>query len=232
MLGGTVRVHYDGWRTMPKAANSKAKRSRFHHGDLKNALLEAATRAVAEGGAEALSIRALAQELGVFHRAAYRHYADKNDLLAAVLTSGYQRLAARVHSAVERDVRSPDPAACFREIALAYAGFAFAEPHMFFALSGPRINESGTYPELETALQQAVAPTVEAIKSAQRAGILPQLDPDAAAVFFWASLQGVIAQILHKRLKVRTSLRNVLIEQTAERLFAGLQLELSARPGC
>ena len=65
---------------------------RYHHGDLRAALVERATDVVAEGGVDALSMRELARDLGVSHAAPSRHFADRRALLDAVAVSGFDRL--------------------------------------------------------------------------------------------------------------------------------------------
>ena len=65
---------------------------RYHHGDLRAALVERATDVVAVGGVDALSMRELARDLGVSHAAPSRHFADRQALLDAVAVNGFDRL--------------------------------------------------------------------------------------------------------------------------------------------
>ena len=67
-------------------------RSAYHHGDLKSALVAAAITAVEQGGAEGISLRDLAQSLGVSRAAPYRHFADRDALLAEVAAKGFEDL--------------------------------------------------------------------------------------------------------------------------------------------
>lgn len=67
-------------------------RAAYHHGDLKSALIGAALAAVETGGAEAVSLRELAAQLGVSRAAPYRHFADRDQLLAAVAARGFEAL--------------------------------------------------------------------------------------------------------------------------------------------
>jgi AcrR family transcriptional regulator len=64
----------------------------YHHGDLKSALITAALAAVENGGPEAVSLRDLAQSLGVSRAAPYRHFPDRDALLAAVAARGFEDL--------------------------------------------------------------------------------------------------------------------------------------------
>jgi AcrR family transcriptional regulator len=68
---------------------NKAKTSTYHHGDLQSSLLDTATAMITEHGIEALSLRKLAERIGVSRTAAYHHFKDKNDLLAAIAAQGF-----------------------------------------------------------------------------------------------------------------------------------------------
>ena len=95
----------------PKKAPSKTRE--YHHGDLRNALIQAGLAILAEEGTHALSLRAAARRSGVSHAAPYRHFADKEALLAAIAEQGFNTLAASVRAAI---VRFPDsPAAQLEE---------------------------------------------------------------------------------------------------------------------
>jgi AcrR family transcriptional regulator len=121
----------------------RPRRSTYHHGDLPRALRDAATRLLAERGSDGLTLREAARLVGVNHAAAYRHFADKRALLAAVAEDGYAKLAREMHGA---DTRSPDPAERLRRIGTAYVSFARADPALFALMTGPRLNEDGRYP--------------------------------------------------------------------------------------
>src|SRR5262245_1806188 len=75
---------------MPAPSRARRRRrSRYHHGDLPRALRDAATRLIAERGADGFTLREAARLVGVDHAAAYRHFADKRALLAAIAEDGY-----------------------------------------------------------------------------------------------------------------------------------------------
>jgi AcrR family transcriptional regulator len=72
----------------------------YHHGDLKSALIAAALVAVERGGPDVVSLRDLAQSLGVSRAAPYRHFADRDSLLAAVAAKGFEELAVVYETAL------------------------------------------------------------------------------------------------------------------------------------
>jgi AcrR family transcriptional regulator len=73
---------------------AKPRRATYRHGNLKSAALKAATRLVAAAGHEQLSLREVAEAVGVAHRSLYNHFADREALLDAVAAEAYTRLAA------------------------------------------------------------------------------------------------------------------------------------------
>ena len=106
----------------------------YHHGNLRDALVEAAVDVVREGGPEALSLRELARRVGVSHAAAYRHFADREALIDVVADRALEGLVSRVHRRVDA-VDEADPVTAARrrlvEIGVGYVEFALAESGLF-----------------------------------------------------------------------------------------------------
>src|SRR3954451_7072520 len=72
----------------------------YHHGNLREALLDAGERALETGGVQNLSLRELAREVGVSHAAPRRHFPDKQALLDALALGGFERLGTAMASAM------------------------------------------------------------------------------------------------------------------------------------
>lgn len=94
----------------------------YHHGDLREAILQAAERAVQRGGPQAVNLRALAREVGVTHTAPRHHFGDKRGVLTALALRGYAQLALRLSSAADEG---------FLEVGVAYVAFALDHPAQF-----------------------------------------------------------------------------------------------------
>jgi AcrR family transcriptional regulator len=103
------------------------ERAAYHHGDLKSALIAAAVARVDAGGPEAVSLRELAAQLGVSRAAPYRHFADRDALLAAVAARGFEDLCAGYEAAL---ASSGDGLARLREATRLYFAFATLRPGM------------------------------------------------------------------------------------------------------
>lgn len=107
----------------PQEASERA----YHHGNLKAALIEAGLAALSEVEPDALSLRQLAKTVGVSPNAAYRHFADKRDLLDAMAAECFRRFAASQHKAVQG---LDDPVKRLEASGLAYVDFARTHPAM------------------------------------------------------------------------------------------------------
>lgn len=107
------------------------ERSTYHHGDLAAALRTAGLGLLESGGADQLSLRAVARAAGVSPNAPYRHYADKDDLLAALAAEGCADLRARIAPLTGEGVRE-------RLVAVVREGVRFAQerPQVFRLMTG------------------------------------------------------------------------------------------------
>ena len=156
---------------MPHAP-APAPRSTYHHGDLKNALVQAGIAMLEEGGLPALSLRALAARVGVSHTAPKNHFGSLRGLLTAIAAEAFRR-----HAAFMRDGLAPDatPEARLRAAMTGYARFARTHPHLF-ALMFSDLHCDMTDPALQAA-------------GAESYGILQ----DVAHALDWTSADGAPA---------------------------------------
>lgn len=100
----------------------------YHHGNLREALVEAGLELTRSGGERALVMRDVTGRVGVSATAAYRHFADRDALLEAIAERIRQGMADRMHALEPAD---PSPRALLRAVGLGYIGFALAEPGWF-----------------------------------------------------------------------------------------------------
>ncbi|MGZ4603260.1 MAG: TetR/AcrR family transcriptional regulator, partial [Kineosporiaceae bacterium] len=116
-----------------------AIKARYHHGALEQALVDEAVRQIRERGADQVSLRGLAQAIGVSPSAAYQHFPDKAALLAGVCAAIGTQLAGRMQHAVDAVEQEGDAGAVGRFLAVgrAYVTFALEEPHLYRHMFGP-----------------------------------------------------------------------------------------------
>ncbi len=112
----------------------------YHHGDLAQALVDAATRLVAERGVDDFSLRAAARAVGVSANATYRHFPDKRALLGAVAQRALDRMSEKMASAQAKGLRGSDgprSIARFKATGRAYVAYAAEHPALFSLVFGP-----------------------------------------------------------------------------------------------
>jgi AcrR family transcriptional regulator len=127
---------------------STSTRETYHHGDLRAALLEVADIMLDEGDAGAISLREVARRAGVSATATYRHFQDKQALLAALAAKGFTDFGYAIQQAA-KDAENPLAA-----IGQAYVRFALDRPGRFRLMYGPAIIDRSKHPDLQEALKR------------------------------------------------------------------------------
>jgi AcrR family transcriptional regulator len=183
---------------------------KYHHGDLRNALIEIAAELLAEDGLHALSLRKMAQRAGVSHNAPYMHFADKEAVLAAIAEEGFRLLAIEVASAVAQAGNS----ARQRLIAASNAYVCFALNHSNHLQVMFRPSDLTKYPSLLEASQASLNQLFELVKSGQENGELRSGDTHKMTKAIWTMVHGIAAiAIVHKpasRLPEKTATEDVV----------------------
>src|SRR5215471_17601414 len=167
---------------------ARRKRPKYHHGDLRRALVEAALAILAKEGARGLSLREVARKVGVTQTAPYHHFPTREALLAAVAAEGFAGLVAELEASAERAA----PWGAFEVLAAIGAGyvrFAVGNPEKYRVMMGGAIGSFVPYPELVTVAQRAFTILNHAVGAAYPPEIPPRrFDERALAV--WAAAHG------------------------------------------
>ena len=158
----------------------------YHHGNLKQALLEAAVELIAETGPRGFTLREAARRAGVSHNAPYRHFRDRDDLLAAVATDGFDRLTR----AMARGGRKASPLNRLRRSGLAYVDFALRWPQHFAAMFDAPWRQPD-YPECAAAAQRCFQTLLGFVRDCQAAHQMPAGDPERLAYHAWSLVHGI-----------------------------------------
>lgn len=162
---------------------------RYHHGDLRRALVDAAMELLAEGGTEALGLRELARRVGVSAAAPYRHFKDKQALIQAVAAAGFERFYTEVEGA--KDGLPPDEQ--FAAMAEAYVRFALRYPRLYKLMFS---SELGRFEDKDLRRAADAAYASLAVAAAKE-------DPEApgeAAIAAWAFVHGLSMLLLDGQL--------------------------------
>ncbi len=120
----------------------------YHHGDLRNALLEAARTILEEESLAELSLRAVARKAGVSHAAPYRHFPNHEALLVELAIEGFVELRNEIAAAVATPDAEADRIA---KIGAAYMRFVARRPALASLMFGPQLPNRDSFPELGTA---------------------------------------------------------------------------------
>ncbi|GAA1087770.1 TetR/AcrR family transcriptional regulator [Tsukamurella spumae] len=154
--------------------------STYHHGDLPSALVGAAVEILdEEGGANDLSLRAVARRAGVSTAAPYRHFSDRGALISAVAAVGYRDLATALTAAAPAPSGPEDLA----DIAIAYVNFALHRTGLFRAMFA---EPCGTEPDRVEAVG-----AIKAYLSALVRSTLPASASEDTATAVWALVHGL-----------------------------------------
>lgn len=161
----------------------------FHHGNLRQALLDAA---LAAPDIEGLSLRQLATGLGVTPAAAYRHFASREDLLLEVARIGFTRLESRFAGAFDISWPPEDGSeakARFHRLACAYLQFADDEPALWRLIFGA---QGAAYRALSSVLDRRNSYDYlpAALLGLHRTGVVPHPPSERDALFAWSAVHG------------------------------------------
>ena len=184
----------------------------YHHGELAPKLRESARAILEEEGLEALSLRSVARRAGVSHAAPYRHYANREALLAAVAVEGLARLHAELSQAGAAPGDKPERIV---QLGAAYLRFACRHAGLMRLIFGSELRNRSGFP----GLAEATAAIGEAVGRA--------LGDPAAGLGAWAAMHGLAMLILENiidlgqkqaGLEVVPSRAGILLRSLAETL--------------
>ncbi|GAA1883181.1 TetR/AcrR family transcriptional regulator [Lapillicoccus jejuensis] len=209
---------------------SAPARATYHHGNLREALVEAGLELTRAGGPSALVLRDVTRRVGVSPNAAYRHFADRDALLAAVAAAIQEGMVARMQSARGGRRAPPDPVRALRAVGLGYVDFALAEPGWFetaFGMSsalpgGPAPQDVDALPPADR-LPAPLARLVEALDGLVEAGLLSPRRRRGAEWPCWSAVHGYALLALGGPLRGQPPrvLRREA-ERTVDAIIAGL----------
>ena len=200
-------------RVSPRPARKHA--DRYHHGDLRRALLHAAVSTIGRHGIDGLTLRGVGTTLGVSRTALYRHFTDKAALLSAVAAEGFRMLRTELTEAWEREGRGQRG---FEAMGTAYIGFAVAHPSHYRVMFGADI--AGDNAELATEGPRAFQALVDALVALQQSGLARRDDPQQVAMFVWAAVHGVAMLAIDGRLGPDSAAVESLTRYATNRLLA------------
>lgn len=176
--------------------SSIAKNADYHHGNLRNALIEAGRSALMEVSAQDLSLRYLARMVGVSEAAPSRHFSGIDELLATIAASGYRDLAA-----LRVAIRDSEDTALVKAYRMMRVYVEFAQRHngLFGLMIGPRIVAHQAYPELTEEINRSFGLFSDAIEALALENGWPRADLKLVTHAAWSMEHGLATLILANR---------------------------------
>jgi AcrR family transcriptional regulator len=189
---------------------------RYHHGDLRAALLTQAEATLRASGVDGLSLRELAREVGVSHGAPRRHFDDKAALLEALVAEGFRRLGSELALASEPDGRAFD--VVLKDVAVSYVRFAADNPALVDLMSGSRYLADAS-DALVRVRDLSFASVRSLVEAAQSTGDLASGDVRRIGTLMFATLHGLATMANNKMID---PLDDQLISDAVDSLLTGL----------
>ncbi len=176
--------------TGPQDKDGAGKRRGYHHGNLREALVEAACKLIAEKGPHGFAFAEVAREAGVSPAAPYRHFKSREDLMAEIARRGYLLFAELLEKAWNGG--EPSPLAAFDAVGRAYLAFARREPAYYIAMFEAGVPVRGD-PSLQAASDRALGVLYKSAEAlAER--LPPERRPPVRMMscHIWALSHGVV----------------------------------------
>jgi AcrR family transcriptional regulator len=180
-----------------------ANRTRYHHGDLRQALIDAAVELLAEADISSLSLRQVARRVGVSHAAPYRHFADKEALLAVVAEEGFRTFTEYLQTAV--DAAADDPIQQFLGCGQAYVRYALENPTHYRLMFSDFSFYENRFESLNAVADGSFEVIVNVITTGQKQGFFRAGEARTIALGAWTQVHGLALLLLAGRLGTQSS---------------------------
>ncbi len=171
------------------------KKFKYHHGNLRDALLVAARDLLEQDGIEGLSLRALAKATGVTQAAPYSHFRDKDELLAAIAEEGFQRLAIQMAEDATGAASTQDR---LKKLVVSYISFAQSNKALFQIMFGRELSDLKRFPTLAMTAGKSYALLSSALAGRLKEGV----DARFLSVSLWSLCHGLTTLVIEQKLSI------------------------------
>jgi AcrR family transcriptional regulator len=178
----------------------------YQHGNLRDALVQAGLKLLTDGGVANLSLRGAAQLAGVSHAAPYRHFADKDALVAAIAEEGFRLLGSFLRGEAEK-VAGGSVRERLQAQGRGYVKFALEHPAYLQVIFGGLVcweqlpSEQAGAPGLAAASTEAYQLLRDAISEGIARGELRDVDPDVLSLATWSMVHGLSHLLINQAVK-------------------------------
>jgi AcrR family transcriptional regulator len=194
------------------------KRAVYHHGNLRHTLIETGLRVIEKHGVAALTLREIGAQAGVSRTAAYRHFADKEDLLCAISEAGFALFNAEIGVAIAG--AAPDFPSRLRAMAIAYVRFATQHRARYAVMFDAALDASSDRTEWQQESARAFGQLEDVIRRGQNSGEVCGEDATLLAKVVWAHIHGI--STLRLALDADGRLDEAFLDRTSALLLDGI----------
>jgi AcrR family transcriptional regulator len=170
-------------------------KANYHHGDLRQAFIDAACSHLRQHSADSLSLRALARDIGVSQTAPYRHFESRNALFAAIAIQGFELLTARLQSTSNL---FPDTHTALLEVGIAYVDWAVANQEKYQMFFDSSLVDFSHYPELQSVGSECFEVLARLIRRGLSEELLRDKPPEQLAAILWSGIHGMASLLQAK----------------------------------
>ena len=170
---------------MPRSS----KQENYHHGDLRQAVIDSALQLIAERDIQSLTLREIAKRVGGSPMAPYRHFKNKAVLLAVLAQEGFQALYVHLQATLEQS--SSHPLGQLKALGVAYILYAVENPIHYRVMFDSSLSNRTVYPPLYQTAVKSFECLVQVLIECQQAGLIGAGDPKELAQINWSMCHGL-----------------------------------------
>lgn len=185
---------------MSATKKTKPRKTAYHHGDLRRALMDEGLKVISREGASRLNLRELARAVGVSHGAPYRHFESREELILELALEGATIFLRFLEEG--RDEGGTDIQRRFRGMGVGYFHFAIRHPHHYRLIFNREVPPDLVGPqaeELGKTMQGSFMALMEMVQDMQKAGHIRKDDPFVISSVIWSHLHGIVSLLIDGR---------------------------------
>lgn len=185
-------------------------------------ILDVARKMISQQGLASVSMRKIGKKVGISQVAIYRHFADKNELIAQIIDKGYQRLVQNLQSAA---AQSNNPAEFISNVIKVYVDFALADPNFFkavmFSSSGPARKQVNSLSQGITRTRDTFRLVNKILEDGMAKGIFREGDSELLSQSIWMAVFGIASRLVLES-ELPKERKDLLVQNAVEIILYGL----------